>query len=352
MGMYRYLATSITGFVQQLAVSYLRHGYWFYVTGRIPKGKDPFAVDAKLIETYGIDRTKWARAWAKTRGVAGIQYLRHESFFVLVATHGEHLFFEREKGSIRDAREVPIRYAGYAMSYRGGHPHVRIEHGDYLMLRAWFELQAIRRDAASLGRALQQVPYEPYAPVKRQLFNVLRGMNRLRRSAGLEPVGNEWLQLTRRIVHPFGPAEWPAVAAAEAAMTPSEETGGWGDQSDALQTPGTLVISPASDVQKPWTEGGAYDFGYDAQYEATSQKDDGSLAEFRMPSTLSDRFLLDVPENHPEPPEMRQEFPDLEPWMDEVRRDLDRGPNDEPDPPRPKGTKRTDRGRGGGGRGR
>jgi hypothetical protein len=31
--MCRYLATSISGFVQQLAVSYLPHGYWFYVTG-------------------------------------------------------------------------------------------------------------------------------------------------------------------------------------------------------------------------------------------------------------------------------------------------------------------------------
>jgi hypothetical protein len=193
--MYRYLATSISGFVQQLAVSYLRHGYWFYVTGWIPRGKDPRAVDAKLIETYGIDKTKWARAWAKTRGVAGIQYLRHESFFVLMATHGEHLFFEREKGAIRDAREVPIRYAGYAMSYRGGHPHVRIEHGDYLMLRAWFEHEATRRDTEALGRALRQLPYEPYGPVKRQLFNVLRGINRIRRSAGLEQVGNEWLQL-------------------------------------------------------------------------------------------------------------------------------------------------------------
>jgi hypothetical protein len=33
--MCRYLATSISGFVQQLAVSYLPHGYWFYVTGLV-----------------------------------------------------------------------------------------------------------------------------------------------------------------------------------------------------------------------------------------------------------------------------------------------------------------------------
>jgi hypothetical protein len=47
---YRAVATSVEGFVQQIACCYLRHGYWFYVTGRIPRGKDAEIVDAKLIE--------------------------------------------------------------------------------------------------------------------------------------------------------------------------------------------------------------------------------------------------------------------------------------------------------------
>ena len=59
--MYRYRATSIEGFVQQLAVSYVTHGYWFYVSGWIPQGKDPEKTDAKLIERYGIDVSKWTR---------------------------------------------------------------------------------------------------------------------------------------------------------------------------------------------------------------------------------------------------------------------------------------------------
>ena len=45
---YRYEATSVEGFVQQVACAYLRHGYWFYVMGRIPADKDPGAIDAKL----------------------------------------------------------------------------------------------------------------------------------------------------------------------------------------------------------------------------------------------------------------------------------------------------------------
>lgn len=46
--MYQCEVTTPEGFVQQLAVSYLGNGYWFYVTGDIPEGKDPRKVDAKL----------------------------------------------------------------------------------------------------------------------------------------------------------------------------------------------------------------------------------------------------------------------------------------------------------------
>ena len=69
--MYRCEVTTVAGFVQQLAVSYLVHGYWFYVTGRIPKHKDPRRVDEKLIARYGIDLSKWSRARRK-QAAAGL----------------------------------------------------------------------------------------------------------------------------------------------------------------------------------------------------------------------------------------------------------------------------------------
>ena len=47
--MYRCEVTSVEGLVQQLAVSCLANGYWFYVTGTVPPHKDRRAVDAKLI---------------------------------------------------------------------------------------------------------------------------------------------------------------------------------------------------------------------------------------------------------------------------------------------------------------
>src|SRR5438105_2482186 len=93
---YRCEATTVEGFVQQLAVSYLKNRYWFYVPGEVPDGKDPKAVDEKLLVRYEIDMSKWAKARRKRRGIAKLQYLRFERTFVLLATAGEHPFFTEE----------------------------------------------------------------------------------------------------------------------------------------------------------------------------------------------------------------------------------------------------------------
>jgi hypothetical protein len=113
---YRCEATSVAGFVQQLAVAYVGHGYLFYVTGEIPERKDPCAVDSRIIENYGIAIGKATRARRKAAGQANLQYIRFERRFVLLSTRGHHRFFEQERNSIRDAREVPIKFAGYAIS--------------------------------------------------------------------------------------------------------------------------------------------------------------------------------------------------------------------------------------------
>ena len=51
-------AVSIDGLVQQVTVSYLRHGYWWYVTGTIPERKDPHQVDHNILTKYDI-RKDW-----------------------------------------------------------------------------------------------------------------------------------------------------------------------------------------------------------------------------------------------------------------------------------------------------
>src|SRR6185437_515968 len=179
--MYRSEATSVEGFVQQLAVAYLGNGYWFYGVGEVPEGKDPRRVDEKLIARYEIDVSKWARARRKRAGQSNLQYLRYGRLFVLLATHGDHPFFEQEASYIRDARRTPIRFRGYSISYRGGHPHVRIDQEEYKRLKAYFLELALHRSAERLGGELARLPFEPYAPIRRQLLTALRAVNRERK---------------------------------------------------------------------------------------------------------------------------------------------------------------------------
>jgi hypothetical protein len=212
---YRAVATSVEGFIQQIACCYLRHGYHFYVIGNVPVGKDPAAIDDKLIAKYQIDISESTRARRKKTGRANLQYIRHESTFVILATKGEHRFFEEEANLIRDIRRVPIRYAGYSVSYkRGGrtkdgrpdekwHSHVEIERRQFLELRAWFAERAMRASAEKLALAFYQLPIAPYAPVRRQLLLMLREVNRLRKRAGRAPLPAEILPLRRRVVRPF-----------------------------------------------------------------------------------------------------------------------------------------------------
>jgi hypothetical protein len=205
--MYRCVCSSVEGFIQQLAVSLIPHGYFFYVMGCVPNDKVPERVDAKLIERYAIDVSKWTRARHRRRGEASVQYLRFREIFVLIATHGEHRFFVDEAADIRDLRRVPLKAFGYSLSSKRGHAHVRIERAEFKALKAHFANRAVHRRSESLAADLRSLPYEPYAPVRRQLLELLRGINRARRAAGFSPVPIEALRFRRRIVRPFGDEE-------------------------------------------------------------------------------------------------------------------------------------------------
>jgi hypothetical protein len=201
---YRCEAQTLEGFVQQLATSYLPHGYVFFVRGRVPDGKSPVEVDRKLLARYGVERSKWARARRKVAGLANVQYIRYGRDFVLLATPGAHQFFQTEAESIRDARRTPIRMRGYALSVRGGHAHVRIDEDTYRSLRGYLFSIATHRSAAHLAAEFYALPFEPYAPVRRQLLNLLRLVNKRRKAAGYSVLSHTVLHLRRRIVKPFG----------------------------------------------------------------------------------------------------------------------------------------------------
>lgn len=245
---YRCVATSVTGFVQQLAACYLPHGYWFYVSGMVPEGKDPAAIDGKLIAKYGIGLSRQSRARRKAIGIANVHYLRYDRMFVLLATHGHHPFFEEERENVRDARRIPIKFAGYSISVvMGGYKRkespggravrdsrhrvrVQIEHREFQELKAYLLDVGRRRSAEYVAQQLLALPYEPYAPVRQQLLNILRLVNRLRHSVGREPISPKVLRLRRRIVRPFEPVAdtaSPSAAgeAAERGKTPAQPFG-------------------------------------------------------------------------------------------------------------------------------
>ena len=201
--MYRCRAVLMPAFIQQLAVAYVANGYWFYVHGWIPLNKDPETVDSKLIEKYGIDVSKWERARRKKAGRANLQYLRHGRHFVLIATHGLHPFFDEEAVNIRDIRRVPFKLGGYSVSHRNGHASVRIDQEAYKRLKVYLTDLAPRRSVEHMIEEFRMLEFEPYAPIRRQLLNLLRAVNRERKRAGFDTVPVDCLRLKRRIYRPF-----------------------------------------------------------------------------------------------------------------------------------------------------
>jgi len=199
---YRYEATSLEGLVQQVAVQYVARGYWFYVSGIVPEAKDPRAVAEKLIAKYGINVSKFVRARRKLGGRANLQLVLYGRIFLVLATGGEHEFFKEEKSRIRDCREAPIKVASYAIGFRGGHVQVRIERETEKDLKAFLKLKALGSEEA-LTKLFSQLPFEPYAPVRRQFLVMLNQVNKLRRTAGLAPLPNSCLRLRRRPCRPF-----------------------------------------------------------------------------------------------------------------------------------------------------
>lgn len=212
---YRCIASSPEGLVQQVAVSYLRHGYWWYVSGWIPRGKDPEDVDRKLIAKYEIDQTERQRAYRKKRGLANMQYIRHGRWFLLLATEGHHAFKQQERSQIRDCRRHPIKFEGYSISYRragvtpkgGGAPKwhacVRIDPWTYKQLKAFFLDRACHRSVENLARDFARVPYARFAPVRRQLLTIHRSVNKARQSQGFAEIPLAAVRLRREIQTPF-----------------------------------------------------------------------------------------------------------------------------------------------------
>ncbi len=217
---YRYLAQSIGGFIQQTAVCYLQRGYWFYVMGEIPKGKDPERIDQKLLEKYEINLSKYQRYRRKKDGWANLQYLRYRNIFLLLSTNGQHLFFSEEQSRIQDARRCPLHVFGYALTYRNGRALVSLDKESYRNLEAYFSERALHRGASDIADEIKRLPYESYAPVRRQLLSIVAAANKRRQTAGLPLVPYQCIRYKRTIYQPFAPEFSPALAREEEIIEP------------------------------------------------------------------------------------------------------------------------------------
>ena len=188
--MYQYLAKDASAFIWQIAVNYVAKGYFNCVSGRIPPGKDPLKTDRKIIEQYGLSVSKWSNYRRRKRGGASVHYLRFERDFVILATDGQHEFFEAEKAIIRDLRSLPLSIRGYSIMLhpRGQFVSVRIERRRFGAMKKQFEVLATSTSAEALEMKLSRLRLEPFEPVRRKILFLVRKVNAIRRRAGLSQI--------------------------------------------------------------------------------------------------------------------------------------------------------------------
>ena len=110
---------------------------------------------------------------------------------------------------MKDCRRHPIRFEGYSISYRrngvastGEEPvkwraHVRIDGKSYTTLKAHFESIAVHRSCENLAQEFAAIPYARYAPIRRQLLNILRAVNERRKQQSFELLPHSVLKLKR-----------------------------------------------------------------------------------------------------------------------------------------------------------
>lgn len=218
---YRCEATTLEGFVQQLAVGYIARRYFFYVCGRVPQRLTAQEHDRRLLAKFGVAISKWSR-YRRTKRVgpdgrplANVQYLRYSDFWVLLATAGHHRFYAEHiqsdaRGLIairqyKDVRLTPIVFGGYSISHNGK-ASVRISRQAYRELKDHFLKLATKNPTTDrLEREFRRSPFEPYGGVTRQMFAVLKAVNRVRRTAGLRTVPRSCVRVKRQAVKPFEP---------------------------------------------------------------------------------------------------------------------------------------------------
>ena len=227
-----YVATSREGFIQQIVSGWVRNGYYFYVQGEVPEGKDPTRLDEKFLFQYPIRMSAGKRYSRKKRGLVNVAYLRFDRHWIMLATKGKKgsgegfLDWHRTEGrNVRNCRAgQPIKFFGYSISYvRGGYVlnrekqdsdgpaerdfkhrvRVQISREAFAELKRTMLARSRDRSEDWFREMFWNQPYEPYAPVRKQLLDVLRQVNSKRKAAGMSKIPTDVIRYQQRKVKVF-----------------------------------------------------------------------------------------------------------------------------------------------------
>ncbi|MEQ8212178.1 MAG: hypothetical protein RH917_20430 [Lacipirellulaceae bacterium] len=218
---YRCVATSIEGFLFQLAVSYVTNGkYYFYVQGSVPSWRTPAEHDSRMLSQYDVAISKFARCRRRKRignsgrHLANCQYLRFSNFWILLCQEGENAFFERNcrrdaDGAIEeqwfcDVRKSAIQFNEYSVGFFNDKLTVRLTSKAMAGLRSYY-LGLALKPLPYLREELATFPYEAYGGVLKQRYSILRSMNLKRGAAGLPAIPTSFIKKRRKPVKPFEP---------------------------------------------------------------------------------------------------------------------------------------------------
>ncbi len=205
-------ARSIDAFLAQL-VRYVSSGHYFYIRCRIPHGKDPIAVDQKILTLYDIRRSRWQRKRRNLKTTAGIHYLRYDRLFVIMLTKGRHDAFYADHGSaVLDIRRTALKAFGYSIRWGFSEAEkryrvsVRLDKDTYRTVKAHM-LTVCTWPAFRSKEAMQQqflgLSYQLYGPVREQLYTIARAVNRNRRRTGFSAVDYGCIANTMRVTKVF-----------------------------------------------------------------------------------------------------------------------------------------------------
>ncbi len=221
---YEHEATSLEGFIQQLAIGYVIRGYYYYVCGAVPERISPHHNDQNILKKFDVARSKFSKyRRRKQRGpegrpLANCQYIRFRDYWVLLCEDGsfvddkdvtdffaEHTKQDSDGNLVKkysDVRRVAIKYGGYSIGYSNERLSVRMEGKAFRELKRYY-LGMARAPIKTLMWEFGHFPYVSYGGILKQTFAILKAVNVIRAAATLKPIPTSCVQVRRRPVKPF-----------------------------------------------------------------------------------------------------------------------------------------------------